>query len=109
MNILELGQRAGRVLLEQACRGLIDEDPHRQISYTAVKHRITALRASLDARPTVADDTGVVVTSPVVGAPGRGTPAGPTSPRVNRPGGSGSDRHPGLYSSCHRHPLSHGR
>lgn len=84
MNILELGKRGGRVLLEQACRGLIDEDPHRQISYTAVKHRITALRASLDARPTVAGDTGVVVTSPVVGAPGGGTPAGPTSPARER-------------------------
>ncbi len=49
MNILELGKRGSRVLLEQACRGLVDEDPHRQITYTAVKNRLTALRADLDA------------------------------------------------------------
>ena len=72
MNILDLGKRGDRVLLEQACRQLIDEDPYRQISYTAVKHRITALRAGLDARPTVSDDIpGGVVASPTVGAPGR--------------------------------------
>lgn len=72
MNILDLGKRGDRVLLEQACRQLVDEDPHRQISYTAVKHRITALRAGLDARPTVSDDIpGGIVASPMVGAPGR--------------------------------------
>lgn len=73
MNILDLGKRGSRVLLEQACRGLVDEDPHRQITYTAVKNRITALRASLDARPTVSghENAGVVVGLPVVGAPGR--------------------------------------
>lgn len=52
MNILDLGKRSGRVLLEQACRQLTQEDPSRQISYTAVKHRITALRAQQDGRPT---------------------------------------------------------
>lgn len=74
MNILDLGGRGSRVQLEQACRGLVDEDPHRQITYTAVKNRITALRASLDARPIVSSDenaSGVVVGSSVVGAPGR--------------------------------------
>lgn len=74
MNILDLGRRGSRVLLEQACRGLVDEDPHRQITYTAVKNRITALRASLDARPTVSSDenaSGAIVASSVVGAPGR--------------------------------------
>lgn len=72
MNILDLGGRGGRVLLEQACRGLVDEDPHRQITYTAVKNRITALRAALDARPTVSSEAGIVVASPAgVGTPGR--------------------------------------
>ena len=72
MNILDLGGRGSRVLLEQACRGLVDEDPHRQITYTAVKHRITALRAGLDARPTVSSEAGIVVTSPAgVAAPRR--------------------------------------
>lgn len=72
MNILDLGKRGSRVLLEQACRGLVDEDPHRQITYTAVKNRITALRAGLDARPTTDGDIiGGIVTSPTVGAPGR--------------------------------------
>lgn len=63
MNILDLGKRGGRVLLEQACRQLVDEDPHRQITYTAVKHRITALRAGLDARPTITDSTTVLPAS----------------------------------------------
>ncbi len=46
---------------------------HRQITYTAVKHRLTALRAGLDARPTVSshENASVVVASPTVGAPGR--------------------------------------
>lgn len=70
MNILDLGGRGSRLLLEQACRQLVDEDPHRQISYTAVKNRITALRASLDARPTVSENaSGVSSGSPVIGAP----------------------------------------
>ncbi|MEV8136802.1 IS21 family transposase [Microbacterium aurantiacum] len=72
MNILDLGKRGSRVLLEQACRQLVDEDPHRQISYNAVKHRITALRAGLDARPSTTTEAGVVITSPTgIGAPGR--------------------------------------
>ena len=73
MNILDLGGRGSRVLLEQACRQLVDEDPHRQITYTAVKNRITALRAGLDARPTTDGDIlGGVGGSPTgVGAPGR--------------------------------------
>lgn len=47
---------------------------HRQITYTAVKHRITALRAGLDARPTVSshENASVVVASPTgVAAPRR--------------------------------------
>jgi transposase len=54
MNILDLGKRASenRVLLEAACRELVDEDPHRPITYTAVKHRMSALRADADQRPT---------------------------------------------------------
>lgn len=55
MNILELGKRDNRALLEQACRQLTDEDPYRQISYTAVKHRITVLRAGDNERPTASD------------------------------------------------------
>lgn len=72
MNILDLGKRGSRVLLEQACRQVVDEDPHRQISYTAVKHRITALRAGLDARPTVSDgDNAAVLVGHASIAPGR--------------------------------------
>lgn len=73
MNILDLGRRGSRVLLEQACQGLVDEDPHRQITYTAVKNRITALRASADARPSTTDGDilGGIVASPTVGASGR--------------------------------------
>lgn len=60
MNILDLGKRAGqnRQLLEQACRGLVEEDPHRQITYTSVKHRMSALRAEGDQRPTTSGDSG---------------------------------------------------
>jgi transposase len=56
MNILDLGKRTSenRVLLEQACAQLV-EDPYRQISYTAIKHRITALRAEHHDRPTTSD------------------------------------------------------
>jgi len=49
MNILELGRRGNRALLDQSCRELTDED--RQITYTAVKNRITGLRAQQDHRP----------------------------------------------------------
>lgn len=51
MNILDLGKRGNRLLLEQACRRLTDGDGPRQISYTAVKHAIAAIRAEQDARP----------------------------------------------------------
>lgn len=52
MNILELGRGENRPLLEAACRQLCDEDDLRPISYTAVKHRLTALRQNRAARPT---------------------------------------------------------
>jgi len=54
MNILDLGKRDSdnRRLLEAACRELVESDQHRQISYTAVKNMMTALRAQSDARPT---------------------------------------------------------
>ena len=51
MNILDLGKRGNRVLLEQACRQLTDADADRRITYTAVKNRITGLRAQQDQRP----------------------------------------------------------
>jgi len=51
MNILELGKRGNRALLEHACRQLTDESEPRQISYTAVKNRMAALRAEQDHRP----------------------------------------------------------
>lgn len=49
MNILDLAKRGNRLLLEQACSRLI-EDEHRQMSYTAVKHALTAVRAEHDER-----------------------------------------------------------
>lgn len=51
MNILDLGKRSGRQLLEQACRQLTEHDPHRQVSYTSVKHTIAALKAEQNRRP----------------------------------------------------------
>jgi len=75
MNILDLGKRAGenRVLLEQACRGLVAGDPHRPITYTAVKHRISALRSEGGQRPTTSDDGGAAITSaPRTGGAGAG-------------------------------------
>ena len=48
----------GRILLEAACRELVDEDPHRLITYTAVKHRISALRAGAGQRPTTTSSSG---------------------------------------------------
>ena len=51
MNILDLGKRGNRVLLEQACRQLTDADADRRITYPAVKNRITGLRAQQDQRP----------------------------------------------------------
>ncbi|MGM7672212.1 IS21 family transposase [Microbacterium sp. A93] len=52
MNILSLGKNENRLLLEQACRLLVEENETRPVSYTAIKHRITALRAQRDSRPT---------------------------------------------------------
>lgn len=51
MNILDLGKRGRRQLLEQACRGLTDSDQRRPISYTAVKHAMATLGAEQQARP----------------------------------------------------------
>ena len=51
MNILDLGKHGNRPLLEQACRHVI-EDPHRQVSYTAIKHHLSMLRAEHNGRPT---------------------------------------------------------
>ena len=51
MNILDLGKRGNRLLLEQACQALITADPPRSVSYTAVKHQLALVRAALDARP----------------------------------------------------------
>lgn len=79
MNILELGKRGNRVLLEQACRQLIDQDPHRQISYTAIKHRITALRAAHDERPTTGSDSVNI-------APAPGRPVGRDTSRAHLAG-----------------------
>lgn len=50
MNILDLGKSGNRMLLEQACTRLIT-DEYRQITYTAVKHALTAVRAEQDERP----------------------------------------------------------
>ncbi len=56
MNILDLGKRGNRALLEQACRQLTDTDADRRITYTAVKNRITGLRAQQDQRPVTDPD-----------------------------------------------------
>lgn len=69
MNILDLGKRSSqnRALLEAACRELVAEDPNRPITYTAVKHRISALRAAAGQRPTTttSDDGGGGPITPV--------------------------------------------
>ncbi len=52
MNILDLGKRGSRQLLEAACRQLVASDQHRHISYTAVKNMMTSLRTQHDSRPT---------------------------------------------------------
>lgn len=57
MNILDLGKRGNRALLELACCQLTEADDDRPITYTAVKNRITALRAQQDQRP-AADPAG---------------------------------------------------
>ncbi|RGE17961.1 IS21 family transposase, partial [Leucobacter sp. wl10] len=51
MNILDLGKRGNRPLLEQACRQVAGQDIHRQITYTAIKNAITAVRAEENQRP----------------------------------------------------------
>lgn len=71
MNILDLGKRGSRQLLEQACQQVCDEDPRRQISYTAIRHRLTSLRARNDERPRVGDDR------PAPPDPGVRVPASP--------------------------------
>lgn len=67
MNILDLGKRGNRHLLEAACQQLVT-DPHRPISYTAVKHRLTALRAQDNQRPTTTDGNNIPATAPGTGA-----------------------------------------
>lgn len=57
MNILDLGKRGSRLQLEQACKQLTENDAHRQISYTAVKHALAVVRAAHDQRPQVAEAT----------------------------------------------------
>ncbi|AZT98815.1 IS21 family transposase [Brevibacterium aurantiacum] len=52
MNILSLGKGDNRPLLEQACQTLC-ADERRPISYTAVKHQLTAIRAQAKQRPAV--------------------------------------------------------
>ncbi|WP_017791933.1 IS21 family transposase [Leucobacter salsicius] len=53
MNILDLGKRGSRQQLERACKQLTDNDAHRQISYTAVKHALAVVRAEQDERPQI--------------------------------------------------------
>ena len=78
MNILDLGKRAStnRVLLEQACRGLLEEDPNRPVTYTSVKHRMSVLRADSNQRPTTNSSGGETMPTPRpdgAGAAGRDT------------------------------------
>ncbi len=61
MNILGLGKRTGRQLLERACERLVESDPNRQISYTGVKNTIAAIRAEDAARPTTDQGQGLGV------------------------------------------------
>ncbi|WP_169252228.1 hypothetical protein [Brevibacterium sp. 'Marine'] len=53
MNILSLGKGDNRPRLEQVCHTLC-ADERRPISYTAVKHQLTAVRAQAKQRPAVA-------------------------------------------------------
>lgn len=64
MNILDLGKRGNRQLLEQACQQITHEDTHRQISYTAVKDRISVVRAEQDSRPTTGHSRRSAATPP---------------------------------------------
>ena len=83
MNILELGKRASgnRVLLEAACRELVDDDPHRLITYTAVKHRISAQRAEGGQRPTTTGSS-----------PGSGGAITASAARTDQTGGRDTSR-----------------
>ena len=83
MNILDLGKRASgnRVLLEAACRELVDDDPHRPITYTAVKHRISALRAEGGQRPTTTGSS-----------PGSGGAITASAARTDQTGGRDTSR-----------------
>jgi transposase len=81
MNILDLGKRGNRHLLEAACQQLV-ADPHRQISYTAVKHRLTALRAEDNERPT----TGGSDIHAIAPAAGAGRPASRDTSRAHLAG-----------------------
>lgn len=69
MNILGLGKGdiSNKLVLEQACSALCSEDSAKPISYTAVKHRITALRAT--DRPHQFPGRGQAPTPPVGRAP----------------------------------------
>ena len=85
MNILDLGKRAStnRVLLEQACRGLLEEDPNRPVTYSSVKHRMSVLRAEADQRPTTTSGGG--------GAGGGGGGGDMPVPRPDGAGAAGRD------------------
>lgn len=61
MNILALGKGNNRVLLEQACT-TVCADQLRPISYTAIKHQITAIRAHAKQRPTTIQDDQPAIT-----------------------------------------------
>lgn len=52
MNILGLGKGNNRPVLEQACQDLCTDEGQRQISYTAVKNQMAAVRAGHHERPT---------------------------------------------------------
>lgn len=70
MNILGLGKGNNRSLLEEACRALCTQEPARSISYTAIKHQITVVRAAHAARPAVSDppwDASGVPAAPALG------------------------------------------
>ena len=82
MNILDLGKRGNRLLLEQACRRLTDGDAPRQISYTAVKHAIAAIRAEQDARPSADPEAWARADTPPSSRP----PAGQDTSRAHLAG-----------------------
>lgn len=67
MNILSLGKGTNRLLLEAACQQLCDteEQRRRPVSYTAGKHRLTAIRARGDQRPTVTEAPAASASAPL--------------------------------------------